>query len=73
MHPLEPFPLFEDILSQKAESLSGLSVLLLGEPMNANRLYVRYIYFKKQSSQTKLDLKLITIITMKVGILLSCV
>ena len=30
VQPFDPFPLFEDMLSQKAESLSGLSVLLLG-------------------------------------------
>ena len=30
VQPFDPFPLLEEMLSQKAESLSGLSVLLLG-------------------------------------------
>ena len=34
VQPLDPFPLLEEILSQKAESLSGLSVLLFGVAVN---------------------------------------
>ena len=30
VQPFDPFPLLEEMLSQKAESLSGLSVLLFG-------------------------------------------